>query len=59
MDRATVACEDRRSLRHCRCRCFPEKCGQSSTRNFERVIDKLLTELLAKMRKASPSVREV
>jgi hypothetical protein len=36
---------------------YIEKCGQPGTRDFDRVIDTLLTELLAKMRKAAPSRR--
>jgi hypothetical protein len=38
---------------------YIEKCGQPGTRDFDRVIDTLLTKLLAKMRKSGPNVREV
>ena len=37
---------------------YIEKCGQPGARDFDRVVDTLLTELLAKMRMAARNVRE-
>jgi hypothetical protein len=38
---------------------YVKKCGEPGSRDFDRVIDTLLTALLAKMRQPRPSVRQL